>query len=218
MHSSFFTIVVTTFATLFPIIDPLGNAAIFLSITEGSTTAERRSQALRGVVYMGLILCVFFLAGTFIMDFFGITLAGIRIAGGMVIVKIGFDLLSPKVERTHTPEESREAKEKPDIAFFPLAMPLLSGPGAIAAIMGQAADLPAHDAAHCGVVLAGILLVCISCWLILRESERLMGFLGVNGANALTKVMGFLLLCMGVQLAINGVLPLAEQVAAAMPR
>ncbi len=202
------TILITTFATLFPITNPLGNAAIFLSITEGETTARRHTQALKGSIYMFAILCVFFLAGSFIMDFFDLTLEGIRIAGGMVIVKIGFSLLNPKPENTHTPIENAEAKEKDDIAFSPLAMPLLSGPGAIAAVMGVAANLPDRNVTNYSLALAGIALVAISCWLILRESERLMGFLGVNGANALTKIMGFLLLCMGVQLAINGVVAL----------
>lgn len=203
--NTYAAVLLTTFATLFPIVNPLGNAAIFLSITEGDTTAERRAQAFRGAIYMFAILCVFFLAGTLIMDFFGLTLNGIRIAGGIVIVKIGFNLLTPSVGHSQTPEERAEAKKKGDIAFSPLAMPLLSGPGAIAAIMGVAANLPVSDAAHRGVVLLGILLVSITCWLILRESERLMGLLGVTGANALTKIMGFLLLCMGVQFAINGI-------------
>lgn len=198
-------LLLTVIATLFPITNPLGNAAIFLSITDGDTPAERRAQALRGSFYMFLLLAGFFLGGAWIMRFFGITLPGIRIAGGLVIAKIGFNLLTPKVEHTHTPEENAEAKNKPDIAFSPLAMPLLAGPGAIAAVMGIAANLPPRwDPVDDGVVLIGILLVSVACWLILRESERLLKFLGVNGANALTKIMGFLLLCIGVQLVING--------------
>ncbi len=207
--STIFTAIIATFATLFPITNPLGNAAIFLSITEDYTSAERRAQARKGSIYMFAILVVFFLGGNVIMDFFGLTIPGIRIAGGLVITKIGFNLLTPKVEQTHTPDEHAEAKQKNDIAFSPLAMPLLAGPGAIAAIMGVSADLPKRDLSHYGAVLAGILAVCVLCWLILRESERLLGFLGVNGANALTKIMGFLLLCMGVQLAVNGVTALS---------
>jgi multiple antibiotic resistance protein len=202
------SILITTVATLFPITNPLGNAAIFISITEGVSSKRRHSQALKAAIYMFAILGVFFLAGSYIMNFFDLTLEGIRIAGGMIIVKIGFNLLSPKVEHTHTPKENAEAKEKEDIAFSPLAMPLLSGPGAIAAVMGVSANLPARTPITYALVLSGIALVSVSCWLILRESERLMGFLGVNGANALTKIMGFLLLCMGVQLAINGVVAL----------
>lgn len=198
-------LLLTVIATLFPITNPLGNAAIFLSITEGDTPAERRAQAWRGSFYMFLLLAGFFLGGAWIMRFFGITLPGIRIAGGLVIAKIGFNLLTPKVEHTHTPEENAEAKSKPDIAFSPLAMPLLAGPGAIAAVMGIAANLPPRwNPVDDGVVLIGILLVSVACWLILRESERLLKCLGVNGANALTKIMGFLLLCIGVQLVING--------------
>lgn len=198
----------TVFMTLLPITNPLGNAAIFLSMTEGNTLVERRSQALRGSIYMFLLLCVFFLSGALIMKFFGITLPGIRIAGGLVVAKIGFDLLASKSESSNSPEEKAEGRNKADIAFSPLAMPLLAGPGAIAAIMGLAGNLKTHDVAHYAVAISAIFVVCLICWAVLRSSDQLLKFLGVNGANALTKIMGFLLLCMGVQLVINGIIAL----------
>ncbi len=191
--------------TMLPITNPLGCAAIFLSMTEGNSLAERRSQALRGSIYMFILLCGFFLCGALIMKFFGLTLPGIRIAGGLVVAKIGFDLLAANTKADHTKEEHAEARRKDDIAFSPLAMPLLAGPGAIAAIMGLAGNLETHDVAHYSVVIAAILTVSAICWVILRSSDQLLKFLGVNGAHALTKFMGFLLLCMGVQLVINGI-------------
>jgi multiple antibiotic resistance protein len=154
---------------------------------------------------MFILLCVFFLSGALIMKFFGITLPGIRIAGGLVVAKIGFALLASNDDSTHTEEEHAEGRKKTDIAFSPLAMPLLSGPGAIAAIMGLAGNLETHDVAHYSVAIAAILVVCAICWIVLRSSDKLLKFLGVNGAHALTKIMGFLLLCMGVQLVINGI-------------
>ena len=199
-------LIVVTFATLFPITNPLGNAAIFLSITEGEKRELRRNQAWKGSLYMFLILAGFFLGGSFIMQFFGISLPGIRIAGGLVITKIGFNLLTPSREATHSDEEHAEAKEKKDIAFSPLAMPLLAGPGSIATIMGMASLLKTPTVIGYASILVGIALVCLTCWLILRESELLMKVLGVNGANALTKIMGFLLLSIGVQLVIDGYL------------
>lgn len=201
----FYALFLAVCVTLLPITNPLGIAAIFLSMTEGNTLAERRSQALRGSIYMFILLCVFFLSGALIMKFFGLTLPGIRIAGGLVVAKIGFDLLTSNEDSANTKEEHAEGRKKADISFSPLAMPLLAGPGAIAAIMGLAGNLETHDVAHYSVVIAGILTVSAICWIVLRSSDQLLKFLGVNGAHALTKIMGFLLLCMGVQLMINGI-------------
>ncbi|WP_411828022.1 MarC family NAAT transporter [Luteolibacter sp. AS25] len=204
------TVFLTTFAALIAICNPLGNAAIFLSITDGEKSGERHAQATRGCIYMLLILLAFFFCGQAIMSFFGLSLQGIRIAGGLVIVKIGFGLLTPETKDTHTDEEHEEALDKPDISFSPLAMPLLSGPGAIATVIGLSANSGGRYWAYSQMIMA-IFAVVMICWVILINSERLLGFLGVNGANALTKIMGFILLCIGVQLCINGVLELVSK-------
>lgn len=202
------TLFFTTFAALFAICNPLGNAAIFLSITEGEKSELRHEQALKGCIYMLGILLVFFFFSSAIMSFFGLSLPGIRIAGGMVIVKIGFGLLSPKEPQNHTPAEHAEAVEKSDISFSPLAMPLLAGPGAIASVIGFTSSLKTFNLWDHGQILVAIVLVCLLTWVILVNSERLLKLLGVNGANALTRIMGFILLCIGVQLLIDGVLEL----------
>lgn len=198
--------ILITFATLFPITNPLGNAAIFLSITKGQNIAQKRRQAFMGSLYMFFILEGFFLGGSYIINFFGLSMPGIRIAGGLVVTKIGFNLLTPKQEQTHSEEENQEAKRKEDISFSPLAIPLLAGPGGIASIMGMASLLPSEKVLPYFAVSIGILLASITCWGVLRESEWITQFLGVNGSNALTKIMGFLLLCIGVQLLIDGIL------------
>ena len=203
---NFFHLILATFATLFPITNPLGNAAIFLSITKGQNIALRRRQAFMGSLYMFFILEGFFLGGSFIINFFGLSMPGIRIAGGLVVTRIGFNLLTPKQEQTHSEKENQEAKKKNDISFSPLAIPLLAGPGAIASIMGMASLLPSGKIVPYFAVSIGILLASITCWGVLRESEWIIKFLGVNGSNALTKIMGFLLLCIGVQLLIDGIL------------
>ncbi len=199
---------ITCFAALLPIANPLGNAAIFLSITDGDKVEQRHKLAAKGSLYMLIILMSFLLAGSFILHFFGLSLEGIRIAGGLIIAKTAFNLLSPKTEDTHSQEEHHEAKAKDDISFSPLAMPLLAGPGAIASVMGTTSLVSGWNVPAYLTLSAAILLVCLICWLVLHNSELILKFLGVNGANALTKIMGFILLCMGVQLVINGVLPL----------
>ncbi len=193
-----------TYAALFPIANPLGNAAIFLSITDGEKSVLRRSQALKGSLYMLGILLLFFVAGNFLMRFFGITLDGVRIAGGLVVAHVGFKLMTPRKEDTHGPEEEAEAKAKPDISLSPLAIPLLAGPGSMAVVMSLSSYHPTVLHTGMGGIVAGIAAVCATCWITLREAGVVLRVLGVNGANALTKIMAFLLLTIGVQLTLNG--------------
>lgn len=202
---NFLPLFLATLSSLLPITNPLGNAAIFISLTDGRDRAERNRLAFRASVYMICILGAFLMAGSFILHFFGLSLEGIRIAGGIMITKFGFSELQPRISNTHSAEEHAEAREKEDISFSPLAMPLLAGPGAIAAIMSTASLMGSPTVLNYSAILLGICATALICWVVLRESERMMKFLGVNGANALTKIMGFLLLCIGVQLVVTGI-------------
>lgn len=195
----------TVFAALFPIMNPFGNAAIFHSLTANASQAERRNFARRACLYAVALLLVFFAGGSLLIKFFGISLEGIRIAGGLVITRFGFAQLNPSVAATHPDDEHAEAVAKEDIAFSPLAMPLLAGPGAIAAVMTISTTTQNQSLFSHLVVALGICLVGLLCWLVLRSSDTFMNRLGVTGQRALTKIMGFLLLCIGVQLLIDGV-------------
>ena len=135
---SFLELVLYTLATLLPILNPFSTAPLFLAITEGYDEAERKEQARRGVLYMVAILGVFLLAGTLIINAFGISLPGVRIAGGILVGRVAFRMLYPKDRVGLTPEEEKESRNKADISFFPLAMPSLSGPGSIAATISLA--------------------------------------------------------------------------------
>ncbi|PTX93503.1 stress protection protein MarC [Spartobacteria bacterium LR76] len=205
--ADFIQIVITTYAALFPICNPLGNAPIFLSITDGEKRATRAAQALKGSLYVFLILAGFLIAGTFILSFFGISLPGVRIAGGFVVATVGMNLLRSAHHQTQQPDEKSEAEDKPDISFTPLALPLIAGPGAIAVVMTRSTENPHLLSMATLAALTGILLLSLTCWIVLREADKVLSVLGVNGANALTKIMAFLLLCIGVQLIIDGIRP-----------
>lgn len=205
--ADFIQIVITTYAALFPICNPLGNAPIFLSITDGEKRSTRAAQALKGSIYVFLILAGFLVAGTFILSFFGISLSGVRIAGGFVVATVGMNLLRSAHHQTQQPDEKSEAEDKPDISFTPLALPLVAGPGAIAVVMTRSTETPHLLSMTTLAALAGIFLLSLTCWIVLREADKVLSVLGVNGANALTKIMAFLLLCIGVQLIIDGVRP-----------
>ena len=160
-------LVLITLSSLLPITNPLGNAAIFLSLTRTNSTAERRALAMRASLYAFIILCVCLFAGNALLHFFGLSLAGIRIAGGILIMKYGFDQLQPKRERTHSDEEHAEAKNKTDISFSPLAMPLLAGPGAMAAVMSASSLVSSPSALNYSGIGIGIIATCLICWIVL---------------------------------------------------
>ncbi len=206
MH--FWELILGTVIALLPLINPLAATPAFLAITEGDSEERRREQALKGCIYMVAILVAFLIGGTFIMNFFGLSLPGMRIAGGLLVAGIGTSMLSPPDRRAGEDDhETAAARAKRDISFTPLAMPTLSGPGSIAVTLGFSSL--AKGPLDYGAIILGILFVAAVTYLALRLSGRIVQVIGVNGMSALTRIMGFLLLCVGVQFVVNGVLGIA---------
>lgn len=194
---------IATLIALLPIINPFSTAPMFLSITEGDTDAERREQAGKAVIYMVCILVAFLVGGTFIMKFFGLSLPGLRIAGGILVAGVGMRMLYPKDDGGQTRAEHMESKRKRDVSFTPLAMPSLAGPGAISVTIGLTSL--ARSWLDFASIIVGILLVAVLVYATLRLSTGLVRLLGVNGLHAMTRIMGFLILCVGVQFIVNGI-------------
>ena len=157
---------------------------------------------------MVVILVSFLVGGTFIMNFFGISIPGLRIAGGLLVVGIGWKMLlgAPEPEPDSV-RATNEARAKPDVSFSPLAMPMLSGPGSIAATIG-CTSLASRWFDYLAIIV-GILVVAGTSYAILRISHRIVGVIGANGMNAMTKIMGFLLVCIGIQFVVNGITAIA---------
>ncbi|MBK8858523.1 MAG: MarC family NAAT transporter [Opitutaceae bacterium] len=206
--SHFWELILGTIIALLPLINPLAAAPTFLAITERDTP-ERRNQQLRmACIYMIAILVSFLIGGTFIMGFFGISIPGLRIAGGLLVAGIGSGMLmAPPRDPAAQTRETEAARAKRDIAFSPLAMPMLSGPGAIAVTLGFTSL--ATDWTDYVAIILGILVVAGIIYSTLRVSSRIVQVIGLTGMNALTKVMGFLILCIGIQFVVNGVLGIA---------
>lgn len=203
----FWELILGTVIALLPVINPLASAPTFLAITEGDTRERRLEQLRHACLYMVAILVAFLIGGTFIMGFFGISIPGLRIAGGLLVAGIGSSMLmGPPRGRERDPAEE-EARAKRDVSFSPLAMPMLSGPGSIAVTIGFT-SLAETWTDYVAVIL-GILVVASIAYFTLRLSERVVQVIGVNGMNALSKVMGFLILCIGIQFVVNGVLGIA---------
>ncbi len=199
--------VFSTVAALLPIVNPLSSVGLLVGITADLTDAERAEQVKRACIYMFFVLTAFLVAGGLIMSFFGITIPGLRITGGMIISYLGFRMLFPE-QPTISTQERAQASDKPDISFTPLAIPLLSGPGSIAVIIGIASTAQSgeHMIIDHVLVAVGIAITAFISFLVLRAAGRLNALLGATGMNAISRIMGFLMICIGVQFFINGVL------------
>jgi multiple antibiotic resistance protein len=199
---------IATIVALLPIINPFSAAPMFLTLTEGYSEMERREQARKAVIYMVCILVAFLIGGTFIMQFFGLSLPGLRIAGGILLAGLGMNMLYPKDTLITTPEAEMESRFKRDVSFIPLAMPSLAGPGSISVTIGLTSLV--KSPIDLVAIIIGILIVAVSVFITLRLSTSLVKVLGVNGLQAMTKIMGFIILCIGVQFIVNGIIGVAS--------
>jgi len=200
-----FTTILGTISALLPIANPLTTVVILPAIAGHLSPPERARQVKRACYYMAAILVVFLLVGALLMDFFSISIPGLRIAGGLIVCKFGFNMLFPPTEHAQGPK----INAKHDISFSPLAMPTLSGPGSIAVVISMSTGVHSQTALPIWLgylsVVIGILLVAYIAWLVLHASERLTSMLGKDGIEAVSRIMGFLLICIGVQFVINGI-------------
>ena len=205
------TLFIGAFTSLFSIVNPINATPIFISLTEHDTNERRFVIARKASTNMFFVLLAFFIGGSYILSFFGLSLPGIRIAGGLMLGRSAFDMLNPKTKGEKlTKQDVEEAVDKPDVSFTPLAMPLLSGPGSIAAVIALAAD--SHTLISDISVIVAIFVLSIITYLILRVSPYAVKILGKTGLTVMTKIMGFIVLCVAVQFIINGVIPLLTEI------
>jgi multiple antibiotic resistance protein len=192
---------ITAFVTLFVVIDPPGLVPLFIALTRGMDPARRRAMAQRACLIAAVLLLVFGLAGEAILGFVGISMPAFRIAGGILLFLTALDML---FERRTQRREGREAEPDHDPSVFPLATPLIAGPGAIATmilLVGEAGPGWGGTFAVLGLMLATILVT----FLFLLASPPLERMLGRTGVIVITRLLGMLLAALSVQFVIDGV-------------
>ncbi len=198
---------VGTFLALFPIANPIGAVPIFYSLTSADTPASRRRQARQTVINVICVLAVFLVAGRLILQFFGISLGVLRIAGGLLVAHTAWEMVTPHQRLTR--RENDEAVDKEDISFTPMAVPLVSGPGAMGVVIGlidKTSQWQDYLADFVGIALLGFVL-----YLCLVLGEPLIKALGHNGMGALNRVLGLFILAIAVQLIAKGVFALLQE-------
>src|SRR6266478_1228653 len=192
---------VATFLALFPIVDPFGGIPVFFTMTSSWTPRDRYRTALKTGVWVFVILVTFLFFGRFVLHFFGISLPVLKIAGGLIVANTAWGMVT--ASNRMTTEERSEALTKEDISLTPMAMPMLSGPGSIGVVMGLAAHANGF-LAYLGMVI-GIVLIGLSVYLFLWLGGPLVKRLGPSAMGAVTRIFGFLILAIAVQLVWDGV-------------
>ena len=194
----------TAFATLFVIIDPIGLAPIFVALTRGMNTRHRMGVALRACLLGIGILALFGLAGEAVLDLIGIGMPAFRISGGLLLFMIAVEMLfERRTERRGKSADKADTSLGPDPTVFPLAVPLLAGPGALTTMIlltGQNSGDPAAQAVIFGVMVA-VVLVAFALFLLAGTLERILGPVGIG---MITRLLGMLLAALAVQFVVNG--------------
>ncbi len=193
---------VAALAALIPITNPIGAVAAYAGLSAHLDVHERRRQAWRTGIYVAVILAAFAVLGTLTLQLFGISLAALQIAGALVVMHSGFGIVVPRDAPPATAPEAVHAATKTDISLSPMALPLIAGPGAIGVVIGIAAR-------NTGVldrvaIVAAVVVIAAVIAVLLRYGTPLVLRLGPARVDAITRVMGFLILAIGVELLVHG--------------
>ncbi|MEE0572198.1 MAG: NAAT family transporter [Paraprevotella clara] len=197
------------FTSLFTITSPLSTMPVFLTMTQSLDEKERRAVAIRATLVACCALLLFVLAGQFLFKFFGISTNGFRIVGGIIIFRIGFDMLQAK----YTPMNLRKEEIKEyanDVSVTPLGIPLLCGPGAIAnaiVLMQEAHSFEMKTALIVAIVLVYVVTFCL-----LRWAGQLVKFIGETGNNVMMRLMGLILMVIAVECFVSGARPILTEI------
>jgi multiple antibiotic resistance protein len=198
----------TTFTALFAIVDPLAVIPVFLSLTDRYSGHERAAVSLKACAIATVILCVFAVTGEGIFRLFGISIPAFRIAGGILLLLLGIAQLDAHRERVKT-EEENESFAREDISIFPLATPLLAGPGSISTVVLQSSQI--HGPVQTILLLIAIVLVFVATYFLLKSAPHLYRFLGQTGINLVTRIMGIILTAIAIQFIIDGIMGVVSQ-------
>lgn len=206
-RSAYVRFSVLALSSIFFLVDPFAALPTFLAVTAGDDARRRRKTAWKASLTALVVLSAFAIAGQYIFKMFGITLPAFEIAGGIILLLIGLDMLEAKRSATQeSTEETTEARVKDDAGIVPLGIPMLAGPGAITSVMvlvGQA-----QTRWQMAAILISIFITASICYLVLGNSDKVARALGDTGVRILVRIMGLLLVALAVQYFVNGLVDL----------
>ena len=194
--------------SLLVITNPPSKIPLFISLTQGMDDEQRKFQAKWAAIYSAIIMFISLLAGNLLLAFFGISYGALRIAGGFMVAVIGYQMLFGQQNAPNKAPLVRRNRE--DYAFFPIAMPMIAGPGTMAVIIGfstEIAEYPTWEdqVATFFMMTLAIIFCSMVCWAVMRSADFCARKLGPSGTIIVSKLMGFLLVCIGVQFIGSGI-------------
>jgi multiple antibiotic resistance protein len=198
-------LLVSAVVTFFVIIDPIGNVPIFMGLTADRKPAERRDAAIRAISVAAVTLVLFGVLGNYILEYLGIGLPALRIAGGILLLLLAVDMVLARQSglRSTTEPEDAEAHRRDDVAVFPLAIPLIAGPGAMTSVLLLLGKV-GHDWLGMALILGVMLGVLFLNLVAFLSASWLMGRLGLTGVNVIGRVLGIILAALAVQYILDG--------------
>ncbi len=206
-----FTYFLLTFTSIFTLVNPLGVIPVFLGYVEGAKNRDKAKIA--GIASITTLICLitFAFSGRAIFEFFSISVNGLRVVGGILFFRNGYDMLQGKLtgSKKHSQEDAVAMGKA--AAVSPLGIPMIAGPGSIAATIIHMNESP--DAAHSAVIVGVLLLVSILTFVILVSSDRIMRFMGESGTKVFTRLMGLILMMIAVEFFFSGIAPYIKNIA-----
>ena len=201
------TVFLSTFTTLLAIINPLAALPVFLKLLEGQDKAAHRRIAWKACCYATLVLFFFLIFGALLLKIFEVPLSMVRIVGGIILMRIGFALFLPSSD-TASIIPNAPTGPGDTVAFVPLAMPLMFGPGAIATVLGMASFVrhPFAEFPSLAAIVAAMLVTMVTTYLILAYADRVTRYIGPHGIDAVTRIAGFFVAAIGMGLIFHGVM------------
>ncbi len=207
MTTSFF---IGTFVSLFALINPLSALPVFISLTANHDSKWRNHQIRKTCMYIVIICICSYFAGSYILGFFGISINALKIAGGIIISRSGFLLLNAKHKHDVKGKVKQESLAKDDISFSPLAMPLLAGPGSISLLINMSIEHPQMP--NTILVLIAIICVAFCIYLIFSIAPKILNYTGEAGLKSMSKIMGFLVLSIGIEMISASILNMLKSI------
>jgi multiple antibiotic resistance protein len=196
---------VLALSSIFFLVDPFAAIPSFIAITESADLARRKRMARKAALTCFIVLASFALAGQLIFKMFGITLPAFEIAGGLILLLIGLDMLQARRSPTQEAQgDTEEGAAKEDAGIVPLGIPMLAGPGAISSVMVLVGPVPSIFHWQMGAVLGSIAITCVISYLVLAGAGRIRTVLGETGIRILVRIMGLLLVALAMQFFVNG--------------
>lgn len=203
---TYFTVVL---AGMFAIMNPIGNAPIFLGLVDGLDNETRKKVALKSVLVAFIIIVVFVLFGFAIFQSFGITVQAFRITGGILVVKVGFDMLTHSQSKVHSAKDTEAQAEDDSVAISPLGIPILAGPGTISTAINFVGVHNKWEDIIVVVICSFVIL--LATYIAFMSSGKIVKFIGHEFLSAISKIMGLLIASIGVQMVISGIINVLQQ-------